>query len=193
MNRASSLDQGRKVTRPSERVTSGPLPACLAHVYLDFPTVPQVEVAEQADLGPSALGSPPGADRPAIRNRLPEVLIVRQSTQSGPQLVPPVRLELGNHLAVPVDLHPRTVRGRTPSRATRDRRAGPPPEPGRPRSLRACAPHPSEGSEQPSLGNSAVLNSASPIRTTTGTWPQYSNPLAANLMSSLSSSGMATK
>ena len=46
---------------------------------------------------------------------------------------------------------------------------------------------------EPSLGNSAVPNSMSLIRTRTGTWPQYSSPLAANLMSALSSSGMRTK
>ena len=45
----------------------------------------------------------------------------------------------------------------------------------------------------PSLGNSAVVNSVSWMRTVTGTWPQYSSPLAANLMSSLSSSGTRTK
>jgi hypothetical protein len=31
------------------------------------------------------------------------------------------------------------------------------------------------------------------MRATTGTWPQYSTPCAANLMSELSSSGMTTK
>jgi len=46
---------------------------------------------------------------------------------------------------------------------------------------------------RPFLGNNAVPNSMSLMRTTTGTWPQYSIPLAANLMSALSSSGMRTK
>jgi hypothetical protein len=46
---------------------------------------------------------------------------------------------------------------------------------------------------QPSFGKSAVLNSVAPMRTTTGTCPQYSKPCASTLMSALSSSAMSRK
>src|SRR5699024_341998 len=46
---------------------------------------------------------------------------------------------------------------------------------------------------RPSLGNSAVANRVRPIRASTATWPQYSSPRAASLISAEVSGSMSTK
>ena len=49
------------------------------------------------------------AEGPAATGRLPEVLIIGQAVQPGPELVLPVPFELIDELGVPVNDHPRTI------------------------------------------------------------------------------------
>jgi len=59
---------------------------------------------------------PRGAEGPAAGDRLPEVLIIGQPVQPGPELVLPVRFKLIDHLGVPINVHAGTIDAHLTSR-----------------------------------------------------------------------------
>jgi hypothetical protein len=72
--------------------------------------MPVVWISDDASRGRAGSAA---ADRPAVGNRLPEVLLIGQAAQPGPQPMLPMRLKLIDQFAVPVNVHRRIVASTT--------------------------------------------------------------------------------